>query len=274
VATLRIALFIVLAGYASAARAASEEDTDLLHRADQTVKAGLQQGDDSRKARIHFRDAAKQYEALQQRGLRNAELLRDQGNAYLLSGDLASAIRAYRRGLRLEPGDRIMQANLNYAREQVDYPTSDGFGRPPLDDWPPWLPRPTLSIMVASAVLAYGICCILFTRWWMTRRKWFLAGAATAGVLMIVPVLGAAHESWRGRQAEKHPLVVIAADGVALRNGNGLAYPARYDGKTLNRGVESQLLFERGDWLHIELAGGESGWVPKTVVLLDTVRTD
>jgi len=62
--------------------------------------------------------------------------------------------------------------------------------------------------------------------------------------------------------------VVITADGVPLREGNGVAYPARYDAP-LNRGVEARLLFVRGDWLQIELAGGEVGWVPGASTVSD-----
>ncbi len=62
--------------------------------------------------------------------------------------------------------------------------------------------------------------------------------------------------------------MVIAADGVLLRRGDGLAYMPRYD-TPVNRGVEARLLFARGDWLQIELAAGEVGWVPRRLVLLD-----
>jgi hypothetical protein len=70
------------------------------------------------------------------------------------------------------------------------------------------------------------------------------------------------------------PLVVILDDGVLLRKGDGLAYPPRYD-TPLNRGAEARLLFERGGWLQVELAGGEVGWVPRRLdqheyVLVDT----
>jgi hypothetical protein len=56
-------------------------------------------------------------------------------------------------------------------------------------------------------------------------------------------------------------VVVIAADGVLLRKGNGPSFPPRFD-TPLNRGVEASLLYRRGDWLQIELSGGEVGWVP------------
>jgi hypothetical protein len=62
--------------------------------------------------------------------------------------------------------------------------------------------------------------------------------------------------------------VVIADDGVLVRRGNGLAYPPRYE-TPVNRGVEARLLFARGDWLKIELASGDSGWVPRRYTLLD-----
>ena len=59
----------------------------------------------------------------------------------------------------------------------------------------------------------------------------------------------------------RHPVVIIADDGVLVRSGNGFAYPRRYD-VPLNRGVEARLLYARADWLQIELSGGEVGWVP------------
>jgi hypothetical protein len=123
--------------------------------------------------------------------------------------------------------------------------------------------------MLTWVVVAYAAVCLFLTRWWMTGRGWWLAAACTVFLLMFAPVFGAAHEAWRERQEVQHPLVVVAADGIPLRNGNGRTYPARYDGKTLNRGVEARLLFDRGDWLHIELAGGETGWVQRANLLLD-----
>jgi hypothetical protein len=268
-AALKTLLLTVLMGFASTATAASVEDAELLRQADQAIQEGVQRSDDLQKARPFFLDAARRYEALHERGIHNPELFRDQGNAHLLAGDLPRAILAYRRGLRLAPRDRVLQTNLTYAREQVDYPSPDGFGRPPLDDWPPWLPRSTLGLLVASLVLAHAAGWLLLTRWLMVRRGWLLLAAGTAFLIMALFVLGAIQEVGRQRKEVIHPLIVVAADGIPLRNGNGMAYPARYEGKTLHRGVEARLLFERDDWLHIELAGGETGWVRRADVLVD-----
>ena len=269
-AALKVMLLTLLMGCAATALAAPDNDADLLQRADQAVQEGLKRNENRQQARPYYLDAARQFEALHEHGVRNPELYRDLGNAYLLAGEVPHAILAYRRGLRFAPSDHVLQTNLIYAREQVDFPSPDNFGRPPRDDWPPWLPRPTLGILLASTVVAYGAGCLMLTRWRMTRRGWFLYAAGAAFVLLVVPILGTAHEAWRERQQERHPLVVVAVDGLTLRNGNGMAYPARYEGKTLNRGVEARLLFEREEWLHIELAGGQTGWVRSIDVLVDT----
>jgi hypothetical protein len=269
-ATLRVVLLTLVMGCARLAMAAPGDDAELLQRAEQAAQEGLKRSENPQQARPYFLDAAKHFEDLHRRGVRNSELYRDLGNAYLLAGNVPQAILAYRRGLRVAPRDRVLHANLTYAREQVDFPTPDRFGRPPQDDWPPWLPRPTLGFMLASVVVLYAGGCILLMRWWMTRQSGLLYGASAVFLFLVVPVLGTVHEAWRERQKERHPLVVVAADGLTLRNGNGMAYPSRYDGKMLNRGVEARLLFDRDDWLNVELADGETGWVRRIDVLVDT----
>jgi hypothetical protein len=82
-----------------------------------------------------------------------------------------------------------------------------------------------------------------------------------AGLLLLACATGVTallvrQERWR----QDRPIVVIAADGVLLRRGDGSLFPPRYD-TPLNRGVEAELLFRRGGWLQIELSGGEVGWV-------------
>jgi tetratricopeptide (TPR) repeat protein len=250
--------------------AADSEAADILRRSEQALKEAQARRDNPLAARPHYQQAAGEYARLGDLGIQNPDLLRNEGNAFLLTGDLPRAIFAYRRGLRLAPGDSALQTNLRFAREEVDYPSGEGFGRPRVDDWPPWLPRPTLSALLFLTVVGYTAGLLALTRWWMKRQTFVLIVGAALLVLAVAPLSGALHEAWRQRQEANARLVVVAANRVALRNGDGVAYPARYDGKTVNRGVEARLLFERGDWLHIELSGGETGWVPRSAVLLDT----
>jgi uncharacterized protein YgiM (DUF1202 family) len=129
------------------------------------------------------------------------------------------------------------------------------------------LPRlPALTPWVAFAL--YFFSCLAVARWWMVRRSSWLTAAAVALGLALCLGAGLAWEGREDRANEEKPLVVIAADGVLLRRGNGLNYPTKY-ATPVNKGVEARHLFVRGDWVQIELSGGEIGWVPRSFVLED-----
>ena len=149
------------------------------------------------------------------------------------------------------------------------YPPQSGvFARPPIDSRPPWLPRLPLRDGVLLTCAASAVVWLSVTRWWMLRRGAWLTAAIVALVVTLLLGLATTAEEWRQRSQDAQPVVVIARDDVPLRNGNGRDYPRRHE-LPVNRGVEARLLFERGDWVLIELSGGETGWVPRSAVLID-----
>ena len=258
---------MTLLAVASVAGATASE-ADVLARAETAFQEGVRLRDTPHQAKAHFLEAAAHYEELRRRGADNPALDRNMGNAYLLVGELPQAILAYRRGLRLAPDDRGLQAGLAHARSQVAYAPPGGLGQPPRAYRPPWLPRPASEWYLVLALTPYTVGCLAVARWWMTRRGRLLAIASVAFVAAALWLAGLIGEEVRVWQSDRHAVVVITADGVPLREGNGVAYPARYDAP-LNRGVEARLLFVRGDWLQIELAGGEVGWVPGASTVSD-----
>jgi hypothetical protein len=238
---------------------------ELKERGEAAFADGKQHRDDPDAGRPYFRSAAACFEELRHRGARNATLYRNLGHSYLLAGDLPHAILSYQRGLRFAPGDADLNAGLNVARERVIYPSGSRLGRAGPAGQGSLLARVRGDWLVAGALLLYVCACICGTRWLMTRRGGLLAGALVslpgAGLLTAL----AATEA-RGHAAG--PLVVIAEDGVLIRKGDSLSYPARYE-TPINRGVEGRLLSERGNWLQIELSGGEAGWVMREYVLVN-----
>jgi tetratricopeptide (TPR) repeat protein len=248
------------------------EEADLLRQAEAAFLAGTKVSDNPQKAQPLFYQAAGCYEKLRQRVAHNTELYRNLGNAYLLAGDLPRALLAYRRGLRLAPADADLRANLAHARAQVAYPGPGGFARPAEEILPPWLLPFSLRQHWLLFFGMYSVGWLGLVRWWMIRRTLTLAVGIVAFGLATVVLCSAALALWNERQEAVHPVVVIAQDHVLLRKGNGVLYPPRYE-TPLNRGVEARLRFERADWLQIELAGGQMGWVPRAAVLLDVPYT-
>jgi hypothetical protein len=234
-------------------------------RAEAAFAEGVRRRDDPDAARPHFRAAATCFDELRQRGVHNPILYRNLARSYLLGGDLPHAILSYRRGLLLSPSDNELNEGLEAARERVTYPAGTRLGRPGPAGRESWLERVGGDWLVGGAAILYVGACIGLTRWLMIRRGLLLAMGLTAllgaGLLTALAV----HEASR---VPPGAVVVIADDGVLLRRGDSLSYPPRYE-TPLNRGVEGHLLSRRGNWLQIELSGGEVGWVMQEYVLVD-----
>jgi hypothetical protein len=255
-------LYLASAEWDSSSVAALQTEAEALFR------LGLDRHDHPEKAQSFFLQSAERFESLRQRGADNAELDRNLGNAYLLGGDLPRAILAYRRGLRRSPSDRRMQEALAFARSQVAHGTGNGLGHPPSESRPPWLPRLATSWCLALALGAYTLGWLAAARWWMRRDSRAMVLAVAGCLAAAVLVAGLVAEEVRDHDLIERPVVVVAEDGVLLRSGNGLRYPPCFE-TPLNRGVEARLLFIRGHWLQIELAGGEVGWVPREYALVE-----
>ena len=209
------------------------------------------------------------YEELHRRGARSSKLYLNLGTLYLFNDQLPQAISAYSRGLQLDPTNSTLRKQLQFARERVLYDRKDGFGHPPIENRPPWLPRFRVTQEWLWAPGLGWLCsCLAFTRWKMTGRRFyvlfaigiFVTVSLLSGLLMVL--------AYYDHQDQEATHVVIAEDDVLLRKGNSLAYPV-VDERPLRPGMEAELLAQRGKWVQIELASGEVGWVLRDYVLMD-----
>jgi hypothetical protein len=245
----------------------------VLRQAEALFTAAVSCGDQPANSQPIFVQSAGLYEQLRREGADNPELDHNLGNAYLLGGDMPRAILAYRRGLWRSPADRAMQEGLAFARSQVAYSSTSTLGHPPVESRPPWLPRLASAWYLSLALFAYSLGWLAGVRWWVLRHGRLLGIAGVSLAISLLVVIAMIAEERRDHDLFEHPVVVFAEDGVLLRSGNGLRYSPRYE-TPLNRGVEARLLFVRGDWLQIELAGGEIGWVMREYVVTDGTGVD
>jgi tetratricopeptide (TPR) repeat protein len=248
-------------------------DPQILAEAEAAFQAGAERRSTPAEARSYFQIAAEQYEQLRGRGVDGSAINQNLGNAYLLAGDVPRAILAYRRALRFAGSDRHIQVGLAFARAQVAYPAGGSYGRPPVEQRPPWLPRVASVWYMCIGFVTYLFGWFALTCWRAGRPGRWLLGAAVSFSLTLLLVAGLAAEEWRDADLTARPVVVLSDDGVLLRTGNGLSYPPRSE-TPLNRGVEARLLFIRGDWLQIQLASGEIGWVPREYAMVDELSAD
>jgi tetratricopeptide (TPR) repeat protein len=210
-------------------------------------------------AQGYYRQAIAGYEQLIAAGIHNAKLYYNLGNAYFRLNDLGRAILHYRRGLRLEPGNRQLQANVSYARsrriDQIDVSGQQQRALlPRLFFWSDELSVPTQWTL---ALVGYGLvwgCAFAHLFWRRSVLLWGLAGAAFFS-LIFASSAWLTQSQYTARQAG-----VIVAEEVVVRKGNGESYTPQLP-QPLHAGTEFIVLEARGSWLAIQLDNGTSGWV-------------
>ena len=209
-------------------------------------------------AQGYYQQARAGYEQLVAAGIHNARLYYNLGNAYFRLNDLGRAILSYRHGLRLEPGNRQLQANLRYARsrrtDQIDVSSQR---RPTLFPqlffWSDTLSVPTQwTLALGGYYLAWG-CALAHLVWRRAALRWCLAGAAFVCLVF-------AGSTWLMQSQYATRAGVIVAEEVVVRKGNGESYTPQLP-QPLHAGTEFVVLEERGSWLAIRLDNGISGWI-------------
>jgi tetratricopeptide (TPR) repeat protein len=221
---------------------------------EELFRTALAQQQAGEKSRATFEAAIAAYVARRDAGVRNPDLDRTIGNAYLLMGEVPEAIAWYRRGLRLAPHDAALQEALMLARERVARLPGRTFGLPPavLPSPRPWL--------FLGAALAWLAACVTFTRWYLRRGGW---PWSALGFTLLALGLGVA---WVWQPADTSVIVVTRRDEVFLRRGDGVDFAPRYE-VPLPAGTEGVALAQRGDWWLVQLSGGERGWIAGTDLL-------
>jgi hypothetical protein len=257
---------LVLAVAAGGKMLPTEEE--LQRQAETAFQKGVAARARPAEARQAFAAAAQAYEALHQRGVRNADLYRNLAFAHHLAGQLPQALLAYHRGLRLAPADKRLRAGLEAARDEIAYP-ADLPLRPQEPAWPAWLPWPVDPLLLGAALVAYTAAWLLGALGWRRRQvRWVLLSWLMALLALVSGIAWAAccrQRLWE----EQHPWVIVAREDVPLRTGNGSSYPPHARLPRLFRGLEGRQLAVRGAWIQVLFPGDFIGWLRREEVLVE-----
>lgn len=206
-----------------------------------------------------YAEAAQHYTYLvEEEGIRNGNLFYTLGNSWFMVGDVGRAILNYRRAETYLSRNPDIQHNLKTA---LDLRT---------DLIPQKERHPVIAKLFGwhfntSASLRWGVFTffwlVLWGSWFWLRRsskKEARITVSIAGLFSILLLASLLTESILKQRAE--PGVITAKD-VLARKGDGDRYaPAFQD--PLHSGTEFQRLENRGAWWQIELADGQTCWIP------------
>ena len=216
-------------------------------------------GQDEQAMQGYYQQAIDAYEQLVTAGVRNAKLYYNLGNAYFRINDLGRAILQYRRGLQLEPGNRRLQANLQYALSrrldqiEVKATTRRSLTARLLF----WHDDLSLHAQVTLALVAFWLiwgCAIAYR---FRPHASFLGGVAIAAFCFALLASSSALVHMQNT-AVRHG--VIVAREAPVRKGNGDSYALQFP-RPLHLGAEFEVIENRPHWLHVRLDNGATGWI-------------
>ncbi len=259
-AAVIIASFCVLAGETNT----KVEAHELVSQAAEIFSQANQESGQA--ADILYIEAAKLYEkAAEKGGISNAKLYYNIGNSYLLAGDLGMAIYNYKRGIRLDPSDPLLQRNLSVARGKRLDKVDTRIETKVLAKLCFWHYDFSLRARFYAAAILFAVLMVLFTlRVWVPSLPGFVPAAVVCGVLFVSMAASVAVEAVYNRT--HHQGVIIAGEVVA-RKGDSERYEPSFK-EPLHSGTEFELLEKRPQWIKVKLTDGSQVWLPEDACIL------
>lgn len=205
-----------------------------------------------------YKSAAKTYESILADGKYSVDLYFNLGNTYYKLDSLGPSIYYYEKGLQLEPKNKNIQNNLKYAQqatvdEIVSTPqnkitkifenTVEGLSS---NAW-------AILAIVASAFAAGLFLMYYFTQKPSLKRMWFIVS-----MFFIVSIFFSLMMSYFGMKLEETNFAIVWEKEIEVRDGPTTNSTHIY---YLHEGTKVAITYEEDNWVRIELADGNEGWV-------------
>ena len=246
------AALLALAAVAPAAQA------DSLDSARAAYREALDETDRLLRVRL-FAKAERALRPLAATHPRASALQVDWGNAALGAQDAGRAVLAYRRALRLAPGNARARANLAWLRDQqpvwLPRPASAGA----IDSLLFWRERFTPAQLLLAGAVAFAGAALLLAPWSPRQPRWLRSAGA---VLLLAWVAATASALFTD---DHDDALVVVADGAVLRTADSLGAAPAF-ANPLPAGTELGRIESRQAWLRVFLADGTVGWLPAASV--------
>lgn len=206
-----------------------------------------------------FVGAGKCFQAMVEKGVRNANVYFNLGNAYLKNGEVGKAIACYRRAEFLSPRDKDIKTNLEIARASITI-DDQTIGNPSSSRSLTVLLSPGESTGLAY-IFAYLVAFVVVAACFV-KKSIRMVLLKIMVVLTICLVFFSSVTIYKMSEV-KHNDYGVLIGSTPIMAGPGAAFE---DIGRLSQGMEVKILSESGLWLEVRLANGIVGWVPKESV--------
>ena len=207
-----------------------------------------------------YQSAIGNWTAVQESGLESVELYFNLGNAYFKDGNLAKSILWYERALRLDPSDRDVRHNLEFARAR----TLDRIDTVPEFFLKTWFRN--ASYIMSSDV--WAVLSLIFLAITLGMLLLFLLGRGAAakrtGFFTAIAALLLCLASWgfaslQKREALSHDRAIVMLPVASVKSApSGDSSTSLF---VLHEGTEVKIVDSISGYTKVELSDGRQGWL-------------
>lgn len=259
----RTVAFALLLGCGGVLHAGLAEDMALFAKANRAYKTG------------DYEAASKAYHELTRR-IANPSLFLNLGNAHYKSGRIGAAILAWERGLKLEPDDSDLAANLRYARDRIVDRSGDDTSGLAGTVYSVYRSVDLDALLIVAMLAGWALLISLLAvyRHDVTiggalgaLLSWFEAppGVKLAALFLPAGCLLALAGGWAGARIHEDslPSAIVLEKEVKATSGPGADPTVVF---AIHEGTRVTVLRRSERWAQISLANGYSGWVPEGAI--------
>lgn len=257
-------IFLLFSGLANAQTSIENDSTALTSNVSAVVsdESSLQilekAADDYSKKK--YDQAATLYESVIKQHGGSADLHYNLGNAYFKSNKMAPAILHFEKALRLDPSNDDALFNLQMCNTRiVDQITPVGkflFAR--------WYE--SLGLTMGSnawarlSILMFLLFTLSLSAYYLARRRWLKKSGFYIGILSIFLSILAFVYSWQAKNRLTKPdEAILFTLSVTVKSSPD---ESGTDLFVIHEGIKMKIRSKLGNWSEIELADGNSGWLP------------
>lgn len=198
------------------------------------------------------------------KGYESSDLYYNLGNAYFRDNEVAKAILNYERALLVDPGDRDIRHNLNYARTKIE---DKIVGIDPffLQSWFDSVQNLQSSNAWAKlSVVLFLVFMISLSLFFFTNKVSVKKITFYTGIVALIFVIFANIFSFRQKnKIMQRNTAIIMAGAVSVTNSPDSSANEVF---TLHSGSKVKINKTDGNWMEIEIDNGSVGWITKDKV--------
>ena len=212
-----------------------------------------------------FEKAAELFEAevkiQREKGLESAELYYNLGNAYFRDNEIAKALLYYEKAQLIDPGDRDIRNNIEYARTRIEDKII-GVDTFFLQSWfdavqnmlgsNAWA---NISIVLFLILMA-ALSMFVFTRYITVKKAAFYAGIVVIVLLIFTNVFSVRQKY----KLTNRDTAIIMAGSVSVKSSPDSSSKELF---VIHSGTKVRINKEDGRWLEIEIENGNVGWMTR-----------